>query len=229
MRPVAAQVTLRTLRSQRAHPAPGVRRRRLGAIRRRVTCLASVSIPALAWGAAKQPSRIGVARESVLSGKAAACRKMTTDPLELKQESMAAFTLVVALTSVALIAFGIAIATDYRGYAGIVADFIAGPARTPRPQTDRFWSILPLSLGVGSVLSLALNSVNLPASGFVEAGAVAVYYAAMMLLAWRYTPAQRRALGPFFWTRRAAAIPLLAFFLYAALISLPLLLRPTHS
>jgi hypothetical protein len=40
------------------------------------------------------------------------------------------------------------------------------------------------------------------------------YFASMISLAWIYTPSERRILGPAFWMRRAAAIPLAAFLAY---------------
>ena len=139
---------------------------------------------------------------------------------------MTAFSVLVAITSVALIPFGLAIATDYRGVASTIAQLIAGPVGMRRPNTDRFWAVLPLSLGIGFPTAIALNTVSSGASGIAVAGAVAVYYAAMITLAWSNTPLERRAIGPSFWTRRAAAIPALAFFAYASLLSLPLLLQP---
>lgn len=141
---------------------------------------------------------------------------------------MTAFSVLVALTSAALIPLGLAIATDFRGVASTIAELIAGPVQMRQRNADRFWALLPLSLGIGFPITVALNTVSSAASGIAAARAVAVYLAAMITLAWSNTPSERRAIGPFFWTRRAAAIPALAFFAYVGLLSLPLLLQPAH-
>jgi hypothetical protein len=62
-----------------------------------------------------------------------------------------------------------------------------------------------------------LNAIAGTADGVVG---VVIYYVAMMRLAWLYTPVDRRVLGPLFWTRRAAAIPLIFFFGHAGILSL---------
>lgn len=83
---------------------------------------------------------------------------------------MTAFVALVAVTSAALIPLGLAIATDYRGVASTIAEFIAGPVQMRRPGTDRFWAVLPLSLGVGFPIVVALNAVSSRASGIAGAG-----------------------------------------------------------
>jgi len=119
---------------------------------------------------------------------------------------------------------GIAVVFNYHGLAAHVATFIAGRDDRDRFQTrattDRLWGILPLSLGLGVPLSLVVGRVNDLAGALIGLPAVAIYWIVMMRLAWMYTPPERRALGPLFWTRRAAAIPLVAFFADGGLLSL---------
>src|SRR5438067_8426504 len=120
------------------------------------------------------------------------------------------------ITSGALVGFGLAVAFDYRRIAARVVSLIAGaqdqnPAR-PQPSTDRFWALLPLSLGIGFPAVVLLKGQYSFAASVASASAAAVYYIAMMRLGWLYTPPKRRILGPLFWTRRATAIPLVAFF-----------------
>ncbi len=133
--------------------------------------------------------------------------------------------LVVAVIAALLNVVGLGIAFNFRGLAGRAATFVAGrPEQNPqRPpsSTDRFWSILPLSMGLTSA-ALLLNGVNQAIPGLVLLPMVVAYYATMMRLAWLYTAPGRRRLGPLFWTRRAAAIPLAGFFAFALLVSAPL-------
>jgi hypothetical protein len=60
--------------------------------------------------------------------------------------------LVVAVIAAVLTVVGLGIAFDFRGLAGRAATFVAGrPEQNPRrppSSTDRFWSILPLSMGL---------------------------------------------------------------------------------
>ena len=120
--------------------------------------------------------------------------------------------------AMALVGFGLGVATDYRGLAGSLARFIAGPGSRPatsaRSSTDRFWSILPLSLGIGFPAAVAIGQLTHNPASLIVLLTIVVYYIGMMRLAWLYTPPKDRRVGPLFWTRRAAAMPLAAFFAY---------------
>ena len=116
------------------------------------------------------------------------------------------------------------IAGDYRGMATRVATLIAGPpmqgSYRPPLRTDRYWALLPLALGIGEPLGILLDRLNSAAGVVVGALPVLLYFVAMMRLGWLYTPPSRRAIGPLFWTRRATAVPAIAFFSYAGALSL---------
>ena len=129
-------------------------------------------------------------------------------------------TVFIFLVSISLVLFGLAVAFNYRGFAVSVAAAIAGPIRKPHPTSDRLWSVLPLSLGLGVPLALIIERLNSTASTIVGLLAIVMYFVAMMRLGWLYTPPERRVIGPLFWTRRAALFPLAAFFAYAGIGSL---------
>jgi hypothetical protein len=124
-----------------------------------------------------------------------------------------------AIVSVLLISLGVAVALDYRGLAARIADVIAGPTPMSDRINDRLWSILPLALGIGRAFGLVLETFVVWAAIVVGVASIGIYFAAMMRLAWLFTPPQRRRLGPLFWTMRAAAIPAAFFFAYAGLIA----------
>jgi hypothetical protein len=71
-----------------------------------------------------------------------------------------------------------------------------------------------------SPLGVFLDRTNTIASSAVGILPILVYFAAMMRLGWLYTPPSRRVIGPLFWTRRAAAVPAIAFFFYSGALSL---------
>jgi len=128
----------------------------------------------------------------------------------------------VGALSVILLIFAVAIAVDHQRLASRVAIFVSGVGPNPhRPHRsiDRFWAILPLSLACVGIIPVLdrVAPTTVYAVGFVT---IFAYYAAMMRLAWVYTPKERRHRGPLFWTMRAAAIPLAAFFAYGLMTTL---------
>ena len=131
---------------------------------------------------------------------------------------MGVSTVLVAVASAMLVLFGLAMAIDYRGLAVRVAVAIAGAIPKPYPANDRLWSVLPLSLGLGDLFLLVVGPFFSLAGAVDGILAVVIYFVVMMRLAWLYTPPDRRVLGPLFWTRRAAAIPLAAFFIHGAFL-----------
>jgi hypothetical protein len=96
-------------------------------------------------------------------------------------------TVFIVLVSILLVLFGLAVAFDYRGFAARVAAAIAGPIRKPHPTSDRLWSVLPLSLGLGVPLALLIERLNSTASTIVGGLAIVMYYVAMMRLGWLCT------------------------------------------
>ena len=134
------------------------------------------------------------------------------------------FLTVRLVVSVVLIALGVGIALDYRGAAARVAAAIAGPAiqgpDRPSAGRDRFWAVLPLALGIGEPLAIVLGRVSPSMAVIIGVLPVLFYFVTMMWLGWIYTPPRRRAIGPLFWTRRAAAIPAVGFFVYAGGLSI---------
>jgi len=135
---------------------------------------------------------------------------------------------VAAAVSLLLISFGLALAFDQAGLATRVANVIAGQIPEPHPTDDRLWSTLPLSLGLGQVLWLILSPLSGVAGAIAVGLSVAIYYVAMMRLAWLYTPRERRRVGPMFWTMRAAAIPLALFFSCALVLIFGMSVAPSH-
>jgi len=132
---------------------------------------------------------------------------------------MTTAAVVAEIPSLLLVVFGLAVASDFRGLASRISALIAG--RVPsQGSKDRLWSILPLSLGLGVGSAEILTTRFGLAATVVGVVSVAVYYVAMMRLAWLYTPPVQRRLGPLFWTMRAAAIPAAFFFAYGGLLAL---------
>jgi hypothetical protein len=118
--------------------------------------------------------------------------------------------------------FALAIAVDHQGLANRVAIFVSGSGANPnrpRRSIDRFWAVLPLSLSCAGFIPV-LDRVAPTTVYGVGLVTIFVYYAAMIRLAWIYTPKERRRRGPLFWTMRAAAIPLAGFFAYGLITAL---------
>ena len=114
----------------------------------------------------------------------------------------------VSAISAGLVLFGIGVAINYNGLANRTANVVAGsPDRNPvrpSPRTDRYWGVLPLTLGLTGLFYFL---PDVPVVTFIGLPLVVAYYVAMMRLAWIYTAPDRRSLGPWFWFMRAAAIP----------------------
>jgi hypothetical protein len=126
--------------------------------------------------------------------------------------------------SALLLGLGLGIATNYRDLAHRSANFMAGETLLdfdrPSYQTDRYWSVLPLALGLSEPFGIILDHVDPIAAATVGIVPILVYFAANMRLGWLYTPPSRRVIGPVFWTRRAAALPAVAFLLCGGLLAL---------
>lgn len=123
--------------------------------------------------------------------------------------------MVVFTISAGLVLFGFGVAINYKGLANRTANLVAeshdrNPSR-PSPRTDRFWGVLPLTLGLAGLFYFL---PGIPVVGLIGLSLVVGYYVVMMRLAWIYTAPDRRRLGPAFWFMRAAAIPVSLFFAY---------------
>ena len=124
-------------------------------------------------------------------------------------------------TSLVLLLFGVAIATDSGGLAQRVARF-AGAGETgagsPRPATDRYWSVMPLAYGSAVLLSVVLRQSG-RLGPILELLAVVAYFGATLRLAWIYSPpAERRR----FVVTRPAVLPIAAFVGVSAILVLVL-------
>jgi hypothetical protein len=121
--------------------------------------------------------------------------------------------------SLALVGYGLVVWMDYGGATARLASTIAGEDAAAKlsPKLARWWGALPLLMGLAGLIGV------LPLPGTWALGPVALvvaYYIVMMRLGWLFTPSERRAIGPAFWTRRAALVPLAAFFAWGGLTSI---------